>query len=169
MYAGQFGNNWHKYVQKPLPSELAVQDVARKANTQDHLIVLDIEHWRMIGTPELVEESLNKYLTVLEWFRKDALPIGYYGLPVGRDYWRGVKDVSSPEHREWMHDQIRPLAMAVDIFGIQAHLMDHLLTKIRIILGTLNFDLMVRISLGGWQIAFANLCVPFQGLTYKSV
>ena len=117
-YAGQFGPDWYKQADR-LPDLEAVQAVAREAREKGHMVVLDIEHWPLKGSPDSVRDSLTKYMTVLEWFRAAApgLSIGYYGVPPIRDYWRAIKDTSSQERRSWMeeNDQLRSLAGAVDV------------------------------------------------------
>ena len=41
-------------------------------NTEDRVVVLDIEHWPLTGSPDSVRYNLTKYMTVLEWFRAAA-------------------------------------------------------------------------------------------------
>ena len=117
-YAGNFGPDWFKYADR-LPDLPAVQAVAREAQQKGYEVVLDIEHWPLNGSPDLVRASLTKYMTVLNWFRAAApsLSVGYYGAPPIRDYWRAITDISSQEHQSWMagNDQIRALAGAVDV------------------------------------------------------
>lgn len=117
-YAGQFGARWHKS-SDTLPDKTVVQQVARQALTQNVPVVIDIEHWPLVGAPTQVRASLSKYMTVLQWFKEAApgLPVGYYGAPPIRDYWKSLK---SPMSKEWAsfakeNDQLRPLAGAVDI------------------------------------------------------
>ena len=117
-YAGSFGLDWYKQADR-LPDLQAVQAVARDARQKGHVVVLDIEHWPLGGTPDSVRDSLIKYKTVLQWFR-DAAPgffVGYYGaLPI-QDYWRATKEASSQEHRSWMaeNNRVRSLAGEVDV------------------------------------------------------
>lgn len=117
-YAGQFGADWNKTADR-LPDLPAVQAVAREAQLKGHGVVLDIEHWPLTGSLDAVHDSLTKYMTVLNWFRAAApgLPVGYYGAPPVRDYWRAITDTSSQERKSWMaeNDQLRALAYAVDI------------------------------------------------------
>ena len=117
-YAGKFGPDWYMQADR-LPDLQAVQAVAREAQRKGHGVVLDIEHWPLMGSPDAVRDSLTKYMTVLYWFRAAApgLSVGYYGLPPIRDYWRAIKDTSSREHRSWMeeNDQLHSLAGAVDV------------------------------------------------------
>lgn len=118
IYPGTFGSQWQKHNDR-LPGIEAVMKAAREAQNKAATVVIDIEHWPLKGSPESVKESLRKYITVLEWFRKGApgISIGYYGAPPIRDYWRAVKAPSSAEHRAWMseNDEIQTLAQAVDI------------------------------------------------------
>lgn len=116
-YAGSFGPDWNQSPDR-LPDLQAVQAVARNAQQDGHPVVLDIEHWPLEGTSSLVQSSLSKYLQVLIWFRETApnLPLGYYGAPPIRDYWRSTKDIASAERASWMmaNDQTRSLGKAVD-------------------------------------------------------
>lgn len=117
-YTAEFGPDWYKQADR-LPDLQAVQALAaRKAQQKGYLVVLDIEHWPLKGLPDSVQDSLTKYMTVLEWFREAApgLSIGYYGAPPLQDYGRAIKDPSSQERRSWMeeNDRIRSLAGAVD-------------------------------------------------------
>ena len=118
-YAGKFGPDWNKHADR-LPDLPAVQAVAREAQQKGHVVVVDIEHWPLDGSPDLVRDSLTKYMTVLDWFRKAApgLSVGYYGAPPIRDYWRAITNTSSRERQSWMaeNDQLRSLAGAVDVF-----------------------------------------------------
>jgi hypothetical protein len=117
-YGQKFGPDWFKQADR-LPDLPAVQAVAREAQQNGHVVALDIEHWPLTGSADAVRDSLTKYMTVLDWFRKAApgLSVGYYGAPPVRDYWRAIKDTSSQEHRSWMaeNDQLRSLAGAVDV------------------------------------------------------
>jgi len=117
-YAGKFGPDWYKNADR-LPDLQAVQAVAREAQQKGHLVVLDIEHWPLKGSPDLVRNSLTKYMTVLEQFREASpgVAVGYYGTTPSPDYWRAIKDTSSQERRSWMeeNDQARSLAAAVDV------------------------------------------------------
>lgn len=118
-YAGKFGPDWQKQSEH-LPDKEAVQRVAREAQERTSLAVIDIEHWSLKGSPKLINDSLKKYMTVLEWFKKSApsLSVGYYGIPPIRDYWRAIKDHASQDYRSWVseNDAISPLISAVDNF-----------------------------------------------------
>jgi hypothetical protein len=118
VYAAKFGPDWYKQADR-LPDLPAVQAAAREAQQKGNVAVLDIEHWPLKGSPDAVRDSLTKYVTVLDWFRKAApgLPVGYYGAPPIRDYWRAITDTSSQERQSWTaeNDQIRALAGAVDV------------------------------------------------------
>jgi hypothetical protein len=115
---GEIGHLWWKQAER-LPDKKSVQDIARQAQAKNTPVVLDIEHWALIGDPSQVRTSLSKYMTVLQWFKEAApgLAVGYYGAPPIYDYWKSLK---SPTSKEWAsfakeNDQLRPLANAVDI------------------------------------------------------
>jgi hypothetical protein len=96
---GTLGPDWNKQPDR-LPLIEFVQAVARNAQQKGVPVVLDIEHWPLNGPPDVVQPSLQKYLTVLTW-AQNAAPglsvgyVGYYGAPPLRDYWRAVKGPSS--------------------------------------------------------------------------
>lgn len=117
-YTSHFGTHWYKNPNS-LPDKNVVQKVAREAQAKNSPIVIDIEHWPLDGEPNQVRASLSKYMTVLQWFKEAVpeLPVGYYGAPPIRDYWKSLK---SPMSKEWAsfakeNDQLRPLAGAVNI------------------------------------------------------
>ena len=117
VYAGKFGPNWHKQ-SDDLPDKEVVQRVARETRDKSGRVVIDIEHWPLKGDASQVQNSLGKYLTVLQWFKEAApgLAVGYYGTPPLRDYWRAI---SPPTTKDWQslsadNDQLQPLVKAVD-------------------------------------------------------
>jgi hypothetical protein len=118
MYAGQFGHEWVKDVTK-LPDKASVQRLAREARAKSRSVVIDIEHWPVKGDSDQVQESVSKYLTVLQWFKEAApeLSVGYYGAPPLRDYWRAIRPPTSKEWQSYSddNDRLKPLAQAVDI------------------------------------------------------
>lgn len=119
VYAGSFGSHWHKQSDR-LPEPESVKAIARQAEERGYPVVIDIEHWILTGTHESIAASLQKYLTVLQWFKESApsLKVGYYGIPPIRDYWRAIKDKASQDYRTWKEDnnKLSPLTSAVDIY-----------------------------------------------------
>jgi len=117
VYAGKFGPNWHKQ-SDDLPDKEVVQRVARETRDKSGRVVIDIEHWPLKGDPSQVQKSLEKYLTVLQWFKEAApgLAVGYYGAPPLRDYWRAIRPPASKEWQSYSgdNDRLRPLAESVD-------------------------------------------------------
>lgn len=117
VYAGKFGPNWHKQSDH-LPDKESVQRVARETRGKSGPVVIDIEHWPLKGDSSQVQNSLGKYMTVLQWFKEAApeLAVGYYGAPPLRDYWRAIRPQASKEWQSYSrdNDRLRPLAEAVD-------------------------------------------------------
>ncbi|MCS6327849.1 MAG: hypothetical protein H8K06_12270 [Nitrospira sp.] len=116
---GKIGHPWWKQVDR-LPDKKSVQDIARQAQEENTPVVVDIDHWPLVGAPSQIHASLSKYMTVLQWFKEAApgLPVGYYGAPPIYDYWKSLK---APMSKEWAsfareNDQLKPLAGAVDSF-----------------------------------------------------
>lgn len=118
LYAGQFGHEWVKDVTK-LPDKASVQRLAREAGAKSRSVVIDIEHWPVKGDSDQVQESVSKYMTVLQWFKEAApeLLVGYYGVPPLRDYWRAIRPPTSKEWQSYSedNDRLKPLARAVDL------------------------------------------------------
>lgn len=118
LYAGQFGHEWVKDVTK-LPDKASVQRLAREAGAKSRSVVIDIEHWPVKGDSDQVQESVSKYMTVLQWFKEAApeLLVGYYGVPPLRDYWRAIRPPTSKEWQSYSedNDRLKPLAGAVDL------------------------------------------------------
>lgn len=118
VYAGTFGGDWHKQSDR-LPDKESVQQVARDVRHRTNPVVIDIEHWPLKGESSRVQNSLEKYMTVLQWFKEAApgLAVGFYGAPPLRDYWRSIRPPASKEWQSFSgdNDRLRPLAEAVDV------------------------------------------------------
>lgn len=116
-YAGALGTTWYRSPEQ-LPDKHQVEKVAREARTRVDHLVIDIEHWPLHGDGQEVRRSIQKFLTVLDWFKEAApgLNIGLYGAPPIRDYWRAAKGPASKEWGAWKgeNDALRTLADAVD-------------------------------------------------------
>jgi hypothetical protein len=71
-----------------LPDIGLVRQVARTARSNGRIAIIDIEHWKLRGEETIVNESVTKYATVLQWFHDatSEVLVGYYGLPPIRDY-----------------------------------------------------------------------------------
>jgi len=117
-YVSQFGGEWFKNTTH-LPDKSSVQRIAREAHAKSGPAVIDIEHWPLKGDADQVQNSLTKYITILQWFKEAApgLAVGYYGAPPLRDYWRAI---SPPSSKDWQsllgdNDRHQPLVEAVDI------------------------------------------------------
>jgi len=119
VYAGAFGAQWYKD-EKTLPKKESVQEVARRAHREAGIAFIDIEHWPLKGDAQLVGENVRRFHTVAQWFREvvPGFPLGYYGVPPLRDYWRAVKSPTSTDRRSWMeeNDRLVDLAAIVDVF-----------------------------------------------------
>lgn len=101
-----------------LPERETVKRLAHEATVRGDLVVLDIEHWHLHRRQEEVNESLRKYLTVLQWFREEApaLRVGYFGMLPIVDYDRSRGALGFLRHKAWQmdNDRLKPLAAAVD-------------------------------------------------------
>jgi hypothetical protein len=92
-----------------LPQRTIVDQLAQQAKTTGYPVVIDIEHWPVQGDAAVVADSVSKYRTVVEWFRAGApdLPVGLYGVPPIRAYWRAIKGSQAPEYQSWQAENYR--------------------------------------------------------------
>jgi hypothetical protein len=104
------------------PDGLPDRDMVRKAAVQAQstgIAVLDIELWPLTGDPAVVEESIGKYQTVIQWFKEAApsVKVGYYGVAPTRNYWDAVQPINSPKYIRWQksNDGVASIAKLADI------------------------------------------------------
>ncbi len=102
-----------------LPNQSIVRQVANKNKKITPIQILDVEHWKLEGSDFEVNSSLSKYIQLLKWYKLSANSnvVGYYGLPISRDYWRAINKKDSLFYKEWQKENERliPLAKEVDI------------------------------------------------------
>ena len=55
-----------------LPDHSRITTFAQLANQTTGTVVIDIEHWPVVGEAATVAESVKKYETVLQWFKTSA-------------------------------------------------------------------------------------------------
>lgn len=102
-----------------LPDRNLVREVAVQARKSTGVAILDIEHWPLTGDPAVVEDSISKYATLIQWF-KEAAPsvrVGYYGVAPLRDYWKSIQPMDSPQYIAWQksNDRVASIAQLADI------------------------------------------------------
>jgi Hyaluronidase len=101
-----------------LPPRRAIGAWLRGLPDREQPFVIDLEHWPVRGSSSSVAASLQKKATLVDWVRSEgyAGPIGYYGLPPIRDYWRAIRPAESAAHRQWRdeNDRWQPLVTRVD-------------------------------------------------------
>jgi len=124
-YEWELWGKWRNRDKQRLPKKDNIQSLAFEAKNLGIFSVINIEHWPLLGEDHFVQENIDKYKTVLAWFR-EAWPgtkFGYYGAPPIVDYWRAVKSRNSVEHRSWQkdNDRIAPLAQDVDVLFPSAY------------------------------------------------
>jgi Hyaluronidase len=102
-----------------LPRRSDVELWIRKLPNRNLLLAIDLEHWPVRGTRQEMELIAARYITLITWVRESGYkgPIGFYGLPPLRDYWRAIKDPESAEYKRWQveNDAYQSLANAVDV------------------------------------------------------
>lgn len=106
---------WKGFDPESLPERMKVRDIAYKLKSNNTPIVIDIEHWLLIGNDEKrVRDNLAKYKTVVSWFREFApqMKLGFYGrVPIG-DYWRAIDGRRKGESQQWKAENTRVQSLA---------------------------------------------------------
>jgi hypothetical protein len=104
-----------------LPDKSRIIAFAQLAGQTSNILTIDIEHWPLTGDPTTVSDSVQKYRTVINWFKVSAGPglkIGYYGVAPIRDYWDVVpQGKGSPRYLTWQkqNDAVAPIAQLADV------------------------------------------------------
>jgi hypothetical protein len=102
-----------------LPDRSRITAFAQLANQSTGILVIDIEHWPLVGDPATVAESVKKYQTVIQWFKTPApsLRVGLYGVLPIPDYWKSLQEKSLPGYAAWQkeNDSLAPIAQFVDV------------------------------------------------------
>lgn len=82
-------------------------------------LVVDLEHWPQRGPDAEIADVVGKYQTLTAWIRAAGYegPVGFYGIPPIRDYWRAIDAEGSPAHEKWVaqNNQWTALAGTVDM------------------------------------------------------
>jgi hypothetical protein len=103
-----------------IPDEASIQKGLPAGYAASAILVLDSENWPQSGKKDVVDASLNKFLTLLLRMRHVGFkgPIGYYGVPPNNDYWRAIDLPTSQPYLAWQseNNQLQPLADSVDVF-----------------------------------------------------
>jgi hypothetical protein len=102
-----------------LPDHSRITTFAQLANQTTGTVVIDIEHWPVVGDPAAIAESVKKYETVLQWFKTSApgVSAGLYGVLSIRDYWRAIQEQGPPGYAAWQKqdDSLASIAPFVDV------------------------------------------------------
>ncbi len=106
------------------PIESIVRSIARTLSS-DIFVCLDIEHWPVRGEKQVVNESIRKFIQVIQWMRDEnpKLKIGIYGVLPIKSYWdvvpykHNMNDVELRRRfEEWQkaNERLKELAEHVD-------------------------------------------------------
>jgi hypothetical protein len=102
-----------------LPDHSRITTFAQLANQTTGAVVIDIEHWPVVGDAAAVAESVKKYQTVLQWFKTSApgVSLGLYGVLPIRDYWRAIQAQGLSGYAAWhkQDDSLASIAPFVDL------------------------------------------------------
>lgn len=103
------------------PNQVRIKKIAREIDGAGKIVLLDIECWPLTErwADGHAAENIEKYLTVLKWF-KEAAPmslVGYYGVAPLIDYWRAIAPPESNKYKSWQgeNDSMKPIAGRADL------------------------------------------------------
>lgn len=103
-----------------LPYDDLLEKQAEQARQENDIAVIDIEHWPVEGNKKTVQESVERYIDVLESFKKltPGVKYGYYRVPPVHDYWNAIQDPTSSRYQEWdaKNRLLDELAGKIDVF-----------------------------------------------------
>jgi len=89
------------------------------SNAPGDVLALDIEIWPVTGTPVSVAGTVSRLTLLANRLRKAGYskPIGFYGLPPNRDYWRAIQGQQSLAYKKWQteNDALRTVANTSDV------------------------------------------------------
>ena len=85
-----------------LPDRGRIAAFAQIANQSTGILVVDIEHWPLTGGADAVAESIQKYQTVIKWFKapSPSLKVGLSRVVPIRDYWDSLQE-GTPRYATW--------------------------------------------------------------------
>ena len=102
-----------------LPDRDMVRQAALQVSKSTGVAVLDIEQWPLTGPPAVVAESIQKYETLIRWFKEAApsVKVGYYGVVPVTNYWDAIEPTDSPGYTAWqkLNDRLIAVARIADI------------------------------------------------------
>ncbi len=92
-----------------LPDKDLVVKAAAQASKSTGIAVIDIESWPLTGDPAVVTQSIEKYKTVMLWFKEAAptVKVGYYGVAPVRNYWDALLAPEAPKYVAWQRTNDR--------------------------------------------------------------
>ena len=106
-------------IAKTLPSQKKIKQFAEEASKKNQWVILELEQWPLKGDDEVVANSVQNIIQVIQWFRdsQPELQIGLYGVLPVFDYWRALKGPDSKAYKEWQrdNDRMRPILKYVDM------------------------------------------------------
>ncbi len=101
-----------------LPDRGRIAAFAQIANQSTGILVVDIEHWPLTGGADAVAESIQKYQTVIKWFKapSPSLKVGFYGVVPIRDYWDSLQE-GTPRYATWQkeNDGVASIGKLADV------------------------------------------------------
>lgn len=101
------------------PPDRGLVRKAAQASESTGIAVLDVEHWPLAGDSAVVQESIRKYETLIEWFKEDApsVKVGYYGVAPMQNYWDVIQPIDSPKYSAWQksNDRVASIARLADV------------------------------------------------------
>jgi len=103
-----------------IPDEPSIRSWLSRRPALSSLVVLDVEHWPLMGDAQIVEQSLERFRSLLSRTRAVVGPrtIGYYAVLPIRDYWRATDSPSSGRFKSWQADNDKWQRLADDVDAV---------------------------------------------------
>ncbi|MBN1927161.1 MAG: hypothetical protein JW798_15115 [Prolixibacteraceae bacterium] len=110
---------WKAGESKEYPIEKNVRDVVKGLETNNNPVVIDIEHWDLTGSEEIVSANIKKMTDVIEWARdeRENEKFGFYGELPQRDYWSALKGEGTG-YENWVKGNFRLKELAEHVDAV---------------------------------------------------
>jgi hypothetical protein len=101
------------------PNPDGVASILEQASSSTGNVFLDIENWPLDGDPDVVADSIRKFMVTIQTFEQfaPAIKFGYYGVAPIRDYWDVMSGPGSSEYLAWQgrNNAVAPIAQQASV------------------------------------------------------
>jgi hypothetical protein len=101
------------------PNPAGVALILGQASNSTGNVFLDIENWPLDGDPDVVADSIQKFMVTIQAFEQfaPAIKFGYYGVAPIRDYWDVMSGAGSSAYLAWQgrNNAVAPIAQQANV------------------------------------------------------